>query len=100
VGTVVPIQTAEVGVVTPEQGTDRCRPRITPLGDGSECTLPHRWMVDTAAPTDDEVVIVRHPVDLALWVDTDPSAPPPRIASPVNPVDVGIDPLTFLDTAA
>ena len=40
------------------------------------------------------------PQDLALWADDDPSGPPPRIVTPVDPADVGIDPLPFLDTDA
>ena len=40
------------------------------------------------------------PQDLTLWADDDPSGPPPRIVTPVDPADVGIDPLPFLDTDA
>ena len=40
------------------------------------------------------------PRDVALWVDTTPEGPPPRIVTPIDPADAGIDPLTFLDEAA
>jgi putative nucleotidyltransferase with HDIG domain len=40
------------------------------------------------------------PRDVALWVDDDPSGPPPRIVTPIDPAEAGIDPLEFLDTAA
>ncbi|MCX6539070.1 MAG: HD domain-containing protein [Acidobacteria bacterium] len=39
------------------------------------------------------------PVDLALWMDDSTLGPPPRIVTPVDPKDLGIDPLPFLDEA-
>jgi hypothetical protein len=40
------------------------------------------------------------PHDVALWEEDDPAGLPPRIVTPVDPADVGIDPLPFLDTDA
>ncbi|MFO7694743.1 MAG: HD-GYP domain-containing protein [Vicinamibacterales bacterium] len=40
------------------------------------------------------------PRDVALWVDDGPDGPPPRIVTPVDPADAGIDPLACLDDAA
>ncbi len=40
------------------------------------------------------------PVDLALWMDDSTIGPPPRIVTPVDPKEVDIDPLLFLDEAA
>jgi len=40
------------------------------------------------------------PVDLALWMNDSTDGPPPRIVTPVDPKDVGIDPLMFLDEVA
>jgi putative nucleotidyltransferase with HDIG domain len=40
------------------------------------------------------------PYDIALWAEASPDAPPPRIVTPVDPAEVGIDPLPFLDDAA
>jgi len=40
------------------------------------------------------------PQDIALWNDYTPDNPPPRIVTPVNPDEAGIDPLLFLDDAA
>jgi hypothetical protein len=40
------------------------------------------------------------PFDLALWVEDGPDGPPPRIVTPVNPADVGIDPLAYLEASA
>jgi len=40
------------------------------------------------------------PYDVALWVPPRPDGPPPRIVTPVDPADAGIDPLPYLDEAA
>jgi putative nucleotidyltransferase with HDIG domain len=40
------------------------------------------------------------PRDVALWSDNVPYGPPPRIVTPVDPADTGIDPLPYLDEAA
>ena len=40
------------------------------------------------------------PIDLALWMDDSTIGPPPRIVTPVDPSEVGIDPLMYLDEAA
>jgi hypothetical protein len=40
------------------------------------------------------------PSDVALWADDSPDGPPPRIVTPVDPAEVGIDPLPYLDEAA
>jgi hypothetical protein len=37
------------------------------------------------------------PRDVALWAEHAPDGPPPRIVTPVDPADAGIDPLPFLD---
>jgi putative nucleotidyltransferase with HDIG domain len=39
------------------------------------------------------------PYEIALWADNSPDGPPPRIVTPVDPADAGIDPLAFLDDA-
>jgi putative nucleotidyltransferase with HDIG domain len=40
------------------------------------------------------------PRDVPLWLDGTPDQPVPRIVTPVDPADAGIDPLPFLDDAA
>jgi HD-GYP domain-containing protein (c-di-GMP phosphodiesterase class II) len=40
------------------------------------------------------------PRNVALWAESTPDGPPPRIVTPVDPAEVGIDPLPFLDDAA
>jgi len=40
------------------------------------------------------------PRDVALWVENALDGPPPRIVSPVDPADAGVDPLPYLDDAA
>ena len=40
------------------------------------------------------------PFDVALWLDEGPAGPPPRIVTPVDPAEAGIDPLPYLDDAA
>ena len=40
------------------------------------------------------------PRDVALWEENSPGGPPPRILTPVDPADAGIDPLPYLDDAA
>jgi hypothetical protein len=40
------------------------------------------------------------PRDVALWVESSSDNPPPRILTPVDPADAGIDPLPYLDEAA
>jgi hypothetical protein len=38
--------------------------------------------------------------DVPLWVDDGADGPPPRIVTPVDPADAGIDPLPYLDETA
>jgi len=40
------------------------------------------------------------PQDVALWAEDDPDGPRPRIVTPVNPAEAGIDPLPYLDATA
>jgi len=40
------------------------------------------------------------PQDVALWAEDDPDWPPPRIVTPVDPTEAGIDPLPYLDAEA
>jgi putative nucleotidyltransferase with HDIG domain len=40
------------------------------------------------------------PYDVALWAEDDPAGPPPRIVTPVDPAEAGIDPLPYLDADA
>jgi hypothetical protein len=40
------------------------------------------------------------PRDVALWIEDGPDGPPPRIVTPVDPAEAGVDPLRFLDEAA
>ena len=78
-GTLVQLDTGALAVVISSHAPDPARPAVRVIIDPDGAPLPI-------------------PVDLALWDDTDPSAPPPRIVSPVNPVEAGIDPLAFLDS--
>ena len=59
---------------------------------------PARPAVRVIAGPDNAVLA--NPYDVALWIDEGPAGPTPRIATPVAPADVGIDPLRYLDEAA
>ena len=59
---------------------------------------PARPMVRVIAGPDGALLTA--PRDLPLWVDDGPDGPPPRIVTPVDPADAGIDPLPYLDDAA
>jgi len=41
-----------------------------------------------------------NPHDVALWAEDGPAGPPPRIVTPVDPAEAGIDPLPYLDADA
>ncbi|MCX6543086.1 MAG: HD domain-containing protein [Acidobacteria bacterium] len=80
-GNVVRLDTGALAVVLRTHAPDPSRPavRVVIDADGRRLTTP---------------------VDLALWMDDTMIGPPPRIVTPVDPEDIGIDPLTFLDEAA
>ena len=40
------------------------------------------------------------PLDVPLWAEDGPDGPPPRIVTPVDPAEAGIDPLPYLDATA
>lgn len=59
---------------------------------------PSRPVVRVIVGPDGERLAKPH--DLALWADDGPDGPPPRIVTPVDPVEAGIDPLLFLESTA
>ncbi|MCX6549697.1 MAG: HD domain-containing protein [Acidobacteria bacterium] len=75
------------------------------LDSGALAVVLRTHAPDPARPTVRVVVSpdgrrLSHPVDLALWADAGPSGPPPRIVTPVDPQEAGIDPFAFLDAHA
>jgi len=80
-GNVVRLDTGALAVVLRTHAPDPSRPAVRVVIDAEG----HR--LDT-------------PVDLALWMDDSSIGPPPRIVTPVDPKEIGIDPLTFLDEVA
>jgi len=59
---------------------------------------PSRPLVRVIAGSDGATLTA--PRDVPLWIDDGPDGPPPRIVTPVDPADAGIDPLPYLDEAA
>jgi putative nucleotidyltransferase with HDIG domain len=56
---------------------------------------PSRPAVRVIAGPDGQ--LLAKPYDVALWAENDPAGPPPRIVTPVDPAEAGIDPLPYLD---
>jgi putative nucleotidyltransferase with HDIG domain len=81
VGNLVRLDTGALAVVLRIHAPDPARPvvRIIVGPDGERLSTPS---------------------DVALWADDSPDGPPPRIVTPVDPAEVGIDPLPYLDEAA
>jgi putative nucleotidyltransferase with HDIG domain len=81
VGNLVRLDTGALAVVLRIHAPDPARPvvRVVVGPDGQRLSNPN---------------------DVALWADDSPDGPPPRIVTPVDPADVGIDPLPYLDEAA
>ena len=81
VGNLVRLDTGALAVVLRIHAPDPARPvvRIIVGPDGERLSTPS---------------------DVALWVDDSPDGPPPRIVTPVDPAEAGIDPLPYLDEAA
>jgi putative nucleotidyltransferase with HDIG domain len=79
-GNIVKLDTGALAVVLRTHAPDPARPAVRVVIDADG----HRLAT---------------PVDLALWMDDSTIGPPPRIVTPVDPKDVGFDPLTFLDEA-
>jgi hypothetical protein len=78
---------------------------IVRLDTGALAVVLRTHAPDPARPAVRVVVgpdgrVLRTPVDLALWDDQSPAGPPPRIVSPVDPKEAGIDPLAVLDATA
>jgi len=80
-GNLVRLDTGALAVVLSIHAPDPSRPvvRVIVGPDGQRLPKPH---------------------DVALWVEATPDGPPPRIVSPVDPAEAGIDPLPYLDEAA
>jgi putative nucleotidyltransferase with HDIG domain len=81
VGNLVRLDNGALAVVLQVHAPDPSRPAVRVIVDPDGRTL--------AAP-----------YDLALWSEAGASGPPPRIVAPVDPEEVGIDPLPYLDDAA
>jgi putative nucleotidyltransferase with HDIG domain len=81
VGNLVRLDTGELAVVLRIHAPDPARPvvRVVVGSDGERLSTPR---------------------DVALWADDSPDGPPPRIVTPVDPADAGLDPLPYLDEAA
>ena len=81
VGNLVRLDTGALAVVLRIHAPDPARPvvRIIVGPDGERLSTPS---------------------DVALWADDSPDGPPPRIVTPVDPAEAGIDPLPYLDEAA
>jgi putative nucleotidyltransferase with HDIG domain len=81
VGNLVRLDNGSLAVVLRIHAPDPSRPAVRVIvgPDGQRLAKPH---------------------DVALWEEDDPAGLPPRIVTPVDPADVGIDPLPFLDTDA
>jgi putative nucleotidyltransferase with HDIG domain len=77
VGNLVRLNTAEVAVVVNTHASDPFRPHVRVIIDRHGRRLPL-------------------PIDVNLWEFTDAGALAPAIVEPVNPADVGLDPLTLL----
>ncbi len=61
---------------------------------------PEPWLPAVRIVANPDGSLLPVPVDLALW-ETDPGGvPTPRIVTPVNPAEAGIDPLRYLDMRA
>jgi hypothetical protein len=80
-GNIVKLDTGALAVVLRTHASDPSRPAVRVIVDADGLRLTT-------------------PVDLALWMDDSTIGPPPRIVTPVDPISVGIDPLTLLDDAA
>jgi putative nucleotidyltransferase with HDIG domain len=80
-GNVVRLDTGMLAVVLRTHAPDPARPAVRVVVDAEG----HRLV---------------KPFDLALWMEDATIGPPPRIVTPVDPKDVGIDPLMVLDNAA
>jgi putative nucleotidyltransferase with HDIG domain len=59
---------------------------------------PSRPMVRVIVGPDGQRLAAPH--DVALWAEDDPAGPPPRIVTPVDPAEAGVDPLPYLDVDA
>jgi putative nucleotidyltransferase with HDIG domain len=59
---------------------------------------PSRPMVRVIVGADGQRLAAPH--DVALWAEDDPAGPPPRIVTPVDPAEAGVDPLPYLDAEA
>jgi putative nucleotidyltransferase with HDIG domain len=77
VGNLVQLETGEIAVVTTIYAPDPHRPKV-------------RIIIDKAGTR------LEHPYDLHLWESGPGGAPQGTIARPIDPKDLGIDPLTFL----
>ncbi len=80
-GNLVRLDTGALAVVLRTHAPDPARPAVRVIVDPDGTPL--------AAP-----------VDLALWEADPAGAPTPRIVTPVNPAETGIDPLLYLDMRA
>jgi hypothetical protein len=59
---------------------------------------PSRPMVRVIVGADGQRLEAPH--DVALWAEDNPDRPPPRIVTPVDPAEAGVDPLVYLDVEA
>jgi hypothetical protein len=80
-GNLVRLDDGTLAVVLRVHAPDPARPMVRVIAgpDGTRLPAPH---------------------DVALWIDNVPDGPQPRIVTPVDPADAGIDPLPYLDEAA
>jgi len=81
VGNLVRLDNGALAVVLRIHAPDPSRPavRVVVSPDGQRLEKPH---------------------DVALWEEDDPAGPPPRIVTPVDPAEAGINPLPYLDAPA
>ena len=75
------------------------------LADGALAVVLRVHALDPGRPmvrviTGPDGTLLTAPRDVPLWVDDGPDGPPPRIVTPVDPVEAGIDPLSYLGDAA
>jgi len=80
-GNLVRLDTGALAVVLSIHAPDPSKPAVRVIvgPDGQRLPKPH---------------------DIALWLEAAPDGPPPRIVTPVDPAEAGIDPLPYLDEAA
>jgi putative nucleotidyltransferase with HDIG domain len=80
-GNLVRLDNGALAVVLRIHAPDPSRPTVRVIvgPDGQQLARPH---------------------DVALWAEDGPAGPPPRIVTPVDPAEAGIDPLPYLDADA